>query len=106
MVVEDEAPPPEVKPEIIQNVAMMLQFVHGAGPMKLDNDEAMMLANAATNVGRYYVKVTISAKGQAWGALLGVAAMVYMPKMLALAAKRRAGKAPPPVDLDKVANAA
>lgn len=85
---------------------MMLQFVHGSGAWELDSDEAEGLAKAATNVGRYYVKINVSAKGQAWGALAATAAMIYFPKAMALAAARRAGKGPPPVDLEAVARAA
>lgn len=99
--------PPEVPPSIVLQVAMMLQFVHGDGAMALSSTEAEMLAQAATNVGRFYVKLTVSAKGQAWGALLMTAAMIYGPKIMAAqaAAKaRKAGLGPAPaIDLDALA---
>lgn len=74
---------------------MMLQFAHGSGPMALSSDEAEMLATAATNVGRYYVRLTVSAKGQAWGALLMTAAMIYSPKVMAATAARKAARGMP-----------
>lgn len=96
VAIEDsETPPPEVAPSIVLNVAMLLQFVHGSGSFALDGDEAEALAKAATNVSRYYVKVNLSAKGQAWGALVATAAMIYAPKIMVLAAQRRASKGMP-----------
>jgi hypothetical protein len=106
----EEAPPPEVPASIVLQFAMLLQFVHGDGAMALSSDEAEMLAKAATNVGRYYVAIQVSAKGQAWGALAATAAMIYFPKALAVNAARKAAKAglgrAPPVDIEAVAESA
>lgn len=94
MVVE-ETQPLEISPSIVANVAMLLQFVHGDGAMAIDSLEADMLAKAATNVARFYVKLSVSAKGQAWGALVATAAMIYAPKIMSAAAARKASKGMP-----------
>lgn len=107
MALEDETPPPEIAPSIVLNVAMLLQFVHGPGAFALDSDEALALAKAGTNVSRYYVKVNLTAKGQAWGALVATAAMIYAPKIMVLVAQRKAAKGMPlsarGVDIETVA---
>lgn len=89
VVVSAETSPPYGE-SIIAQIAFYLQLFHGQGDFALSDKEAHGLASAIAGVARYHVRVTTGGKGMAYMALLGTAAMVYAPKVMAKQARDKA----------------
>lgn len=89
---EEEKEPLPYDEAIVAQIAFYIKFAHGSGDWALTDMEAQGLAGALAGVLKYHIRINLKSGGRvgAYLTLLSTAAMVYMPKAMAKAARKKA----------------
>lgn len=91
----------EIAPKI-QGLHNMLAIFTKQPVFNLSDGEAMLMATSIAEVSQYYDLNIMTGPRAALFNLAAVCGMIYVPKIMAISAERKAARAAPPVDMHPV----